>query len=1180
MKEHPVGELRTQFWEIMKLNCKGRDFRAITCISAENLQKKFQLFEVLVVESLNRIDPALKWTVTQVSGDQGVDFRGSGPSCEFSFLNLTIHQTLIGQTKRRIARDVELFDNDLKKIGKLAQSENISGVLFVFSSEYLSVEALYEHFREPDNSIFFRGAKYFIDARRFEDFWARDRTHILTTLDQCLTDDQKQVVDDYLASIVHTSQVRLDVDLDSAVIGQTGKRFRCRLRLSQRAPLPNLKVRLRYQPDPSEASKVEVLLPSRLAGTGHELVLSGDGITEFEFFLRCFVAGSRRLGKILIETQAGVLIDAVELGERNFLQTFEPPYFEKPNRTFHKVATQHLADSANGAVHALAVLGAGGAGKSRFCEAILEEAADLGFDWLSIGHDNSINARRRLIRTLITNLLPTTTHIQPHEQLIQWLQGRISPFDETHARALKTYFEEDSENVPADIVTAALLTLIIERIKYRPLFIHLRDLHWADGDTLSILGNTIDALRNACQTPRGALFLLEGRDRDSLRIQTGLFRPPEDWLAFLDARSYDRLEIAPWTVAQSKDFLEDMIEAARNPSEGVQAQVLPLFKQLCDHILAASSGNPMHLIEQLKSLIDNEYIEVTDTGTIYLKRYLPTDWRAPKTIEELIRLRLEFLKVRAPHALELLLVMAKIGPRIPGALFRFVQNHAGTSAVPVSELYGVDMVSIPQHDGESFKFQHENYYQVCRNTEIRGDAFYLTAAIDFYHSQDSLAAKQQFEVAFLMAHHKHPDYQKLVRHIRHGMEEAKQDGDDLLCLDFCKFLLNLPQNIIKESGIDAAEIKLEQGIRQKFSGSWEESLESLLTAESMFAMRPLTEEVIMRRLFCKADIVNALVTLMRTDEALAEVEEGLRLIEGSRALGSEGDTDFTRKLIEARDRLWHRRAVSLWFDGDIAQAAKWQRRAYISGRAQQNAITVGKTLREFGTLILHRNPLFGRRLLNRALEQLKEDNHHEAALLTQVEMLFADLLLANWVDRDVSRAAVIREQATRLHFICQEKASMYEAALAGLVTGSCCALSANLEDANHWFRLVITIAMRTRAYDEIWKARLNLGQICLELGLGAEAKVHSTEAAETILIGLDAGSWAKRTARRAMMTWPLLQCIRAAPELEARLSPYLLHDVSLLRGQWEMRPPAVSKSGQPAQVLHVRRDESDYYLHN
>src|SRR6185295_12597142 len=114
----------------------------------------------------------------------------------------------------------------------------------------------------------------------------------------------------------HSSSVELDVSLERDSIGRTGKRFRCCLKISQRVPLPVLRVRLRYKPHPQETSRFEVLLPSHLAGNGLEFVLSGEGVTEFEFFVRCFVAGKRRLGKIRIETDSAVLINEVDLGER------------------------------------------------------------------------------------------------------------------------------------------------------------------------------------------------------------------------------------------------------------------------------------------------------------------------------------------------------------------------------------------------------------------------------------------------------------------------------------------------------------------------------------------------------------------------------------------------------------------------------------------------------------------------------------------------------------------------------------------------------------------------------------------------------------------------------------------------------------------------------------------------
>lgn len=1170
-------ELRAQFWEVMKSLSAGEKFQLVTSLPPESLKKQFQLFEVLVVESLNRLDPALEWKVTQVSGDRGVDFRGTGPNRRFEILNLTICQTLLGQTKRRAGRNVKLFDDDLRKIGKLALSEKIAGVIFVFSSETLSAEALHEHFRDPDNSIPFRGAKYFVDARRFEDLWARDRTHVLNVLERCLTADKKQIVDEYLHSIAHSSHVELDVGLERDSIGRTGKRFRCCLKVSQRVPLPTFKVRLRYRPHPQETSRFEVLLPSHLAGSGLEVVLSGEGVTEFEFFVRCFVGGKRRLGTIRIETDSGILITEVDLGEREFLRTFEPPYFDKPNRGFHRNLTLRLSEVAAGEIHALAVLGAGGGGKSRFCEAVLEEAADLNFDWFSLGHDNSVNARRRLLRMLISGLLPKTSGAL-YERTVDWLKSRVRPFDQAHERALQIYFEKDVEGIATKVLVTTLLALFSERTRYRPLLIHLRDLHWADGETLSILGDAIDGLREAGGASCGVLFLLEGRDKESLRLQTGIYRPPEDWLAFLKARNYEQVELKPWISVESEQFLRDLIDTTRDPSEGAVSEALPLYEDLFEHIMQASSGSPMHIIEQLKSLVDSEYVKVTDKGTIYLKRRLPLQWRQVTTIEDLIIQRLELLKTRAPLAAELLGVVAKIGPRVPGSVFRFVCSRAEKMNSGLSELQRVDMAIIPRNDSESFEFHHENYYHVCRNWNIDDDAPYLSAAIDFYQGQSQLTPKQEFEVSFLMAHRSSPDYTTMTRHLTRGIEEANKAGDNLLCMEFYKFFLNLPENVRDQSGVDSADIKLQHGMKQIISGNWEESLETLKEAEIILSRRPHTQMLVTKRLICKIEIVDALVTLMRPDDALAQFEQGESTVNQFLSTNTLGSIESMRDLMEARDRLWLRCAVAHWFDGHLTEAAKWHRRAYVAGRSQNNLVTVGEALRELGTLMLHRHLGFGRRTLLRAIEYLEKANQYQTARLAQVEVLFADLLLAMWKGRMDSIASV-KEQAMKLHYLCQESSSLYEAALLSLVAGSCWALDAEFEEAHHWFKLAITTAMRASAYEEIWKGRLNLSQVCLQMGSVAEARLHATEAAQTILVGLNTGGWNRRAARRAMMTWPLLHCIRAAPETEKQLSRYLTVYPSVATAQWQSRPPGISRIGQPYQVLHVRQGDSDYYLH-
>ena len=423
-----------------------------------------------------------------------------------------------------------------------------------------------------------------------------------------------------------------------------------------------------------------------------------------------------------------------------------------------------------------------------------------------------------------------------------------------------------------------------------------------------------------------------------------------------------------------------------------------------------------------------------------------------------------------------------------------------------------------------------------------------------------------------MGHAEQPDFDDLLLYATRGLEQATDEGNDPLRLSFYRFLLGLPPTPLRRNRIDVAELRLQQGVTEKLSASWADAMETLRCAETEFAAREPSESVLLKRLACRADIVNAQVTLMQTDDALAEVEEALRLIQ------EHAGSDIHGELAHARDRLWHRRAVALWFDGNIREAVQWQRRAYSSGRRQRDPSTVSTTLREMGTLMLHRNPRLGHRLLSRALEILMDsgERHHEPALLIRVEILLAELLIAHWLDEDRSRLSDLLECAAQLHFQCRERASLYEAPLAALIAGAASALLGNLSDSHHWFKLATTTAMQARANDEIWKSRLNLAQVCLDLGAHGEARIHAREAARILEVGLTDGRWERRAGRRVFLFWPLSQCIRVYPDLAQDLGKYL-REIGPSR-RWSLRPRSVTRADEDPQVLHVRNGDSDYYV--
>lgn len=66
-----------EIWKDLLLkNKKGTEFVNARTISETDRDKKFQVFEVLITETLAIIDPETEWHSLPVQGDEGVDFIG------------------------------------------------------------------------------------------------------------------------------------------------------------------------------------------------------------------------------------------------------------------------------------------------------------------------------------------------------------------------------------------------------------------------------------------------------------------------------------------------------------------------------------------------------------------------------------------------------------------------------------------------------------------------------------------------------------------------------------------------------------------------------------------------------------------------------------------------------------------------------------------------------------------------------------------------------------------------------------------------------------------------------------------------------------------------------------------------------------------------------------------------
>jgi hypothetical protein len=1166
------------FWDLMLRNVYGQNLRELDFITHPS--RKYQVFEVLVVDILRRWSSGIKWEVTPVSADAGIDFTGERESLQLSvFGSIELRWKIVGQVKRMRTPKEETLMRALAAVRELARHETISGVMLVISSD-VKAERVTRMLEKETLWHEFTGPKWHIPAERFLACLATDRARLARITAECYSITEHQIIESFLEQVPGHFDPEIIALVDRPDVAQAGRFIRCSLSLRSLAPLPQIQFRLRHRPAAAECNIVEVARPSRLASSeGVQASLVGTERRNQIVWLRSFAPGKRLLGTFEVLDLEGRLCTSINLGEIEIKSFFEPPYFDAPNQDGTRNVAPKIDAALSGRVEAVAVTGAGGAGKSRFCERIVDLAVDSGFTWVSIGQENAHTNGRRMLSRLMAAVAVCLSDAPTVTDDILCAVGRsLGRARPMIVESVRAYLCEDSGSVDQDHIATALLALIVEHLRDSPLVIHLHDLHWAGAEAFTILGLVLDYLRrNEGSLRHGVLFVFEGRSRESLLdAETQTFRIPEEWFSFLRTGGFDQIRIRPWTREECSEYLTRIFEVSVDRAKPVEVSALPLYDELIAYVRDHAQGNPMHLIEQLKRLYELGIVLQRENGLLYVHSALPQSFDTPRRVEDLIRARIDHYQRLNSQAIELMAVLARIGRRVPGTLFAALTQQTRLTG-DLFLLEQMDVATIPRDGSAAFEFVHENYFQVFRSLGIDERSRILRAAIRMYDGLGDLSIQQKAEFIRLNnASGKRPSA-KILNLVVEGLRESRVAEDDFLLEEFIRRFLAFDAGLQQKAGIDPVDARYELAEIMTRIGNWSDARRELEALLDMAASRPGVRSAY-HCIRSKAELANVCVSLQDADAAVRAADEGLQLVES--ILPDAGE--LRPALIRLREKLWHRKAVAMWFDGRATDAIRWQWYSYRSIFQRDEKYELATVLREIGTILLHRNPRFGNRLLERALNLGRSlpQFHHGALFIIEAQLLMGRLLDA--VERGESAFMIeeLHRQAEIVHHRCLRQLTRYEATIAALVCGAAAGYLLKLEEAHHWFRTAANISVQSGLEEEIWKSRLNLAQVAFEMGRFEESRVNAEEAATVILRGLMTGSPANREPRRSLMMLPLAHIIRLSgfQVIADAVHKGYAGNPSLAIPNWDSRPRFRSRVSQ--QVLHVRRNQSDYFLMN
>jgi hypothetical protein len=445
-----------------------------------------------------------------------------------------------------------------------------------------------------------------------------------------------------------------------------------------------------------------------------------------------YSVGRIDLGEVIIGRQAEMEAGRaknIALGTVQVVENIRPRFFERPFRgCLTKLSSEYEQALARG-VNSVAVVGAGGSGKSRLCEEFSLEKRRRGCQVVQAKQTKTLDDPHRLLADLLVGLAALSDPLgDPAEGVIRAISQYDPNLADRASPALRSIIGMQgtmSGTATNQKVLSSLLVLICARTHSAPLIVHLQDLHWCTADVLLLLERLVWQLEMTCtsngisvnNSAGGTLFIFEGRVWESQRLgfkswSTSTFE------AFIEKLSCPTLTCASFKPEDSLEFVRRLFEDRFSARRLIDTSLLSLQASLAERIHQTAGGNPFHTLAQIQLLKERRVLgQNPDTGLIYMIQPARDEPALPDTVFDSIKLRWQYLKSRKPELATLLWAASLLEDRIPAPLFRHLWRGIGPD-LTLAEIDATEFLWTGNVEHAEVSFRHENYFHSLRRLEV------------------------------------------------------------------------------------------------------------------------------------------------------------------------------------------------------------------------------------------------------------------------------------------------------------------------------------------------------------------------------------------------------------------------------------------------------------------------------
>ena len=1166
-----------EFWRILTQTPVPVDRFLLGRVQVLDKKARFlYLLEFLITDTLATLDEKSKWYVSGVGPDGGIDFEGHSPLVKVSLFSLDISTAVIGQIKRMKNHDDDIIRSALSKMNDVRRRRNVSAVLFVVSTEKKNVQSIKNKIEDKTYCVDLDVERHFLDIESFMGLWAHHRQYLRKTLDMALPAAQASFIyEEILGRGIQPGLDRkpcalvIQAEFATRTVDQ-GVPFRVSVSVGFPHFLSLQTIRLKHEPPATSAGVVTAVRPSLLRHPQGGRFQFREAMTVIvDIWLRAETAGLIELGQLLA-WDAGEFGDpvSIDLGAVNASARFVPAYFPDPNLAAKERLDGLLRCAIAGQTTSAFIVGAGGAGKTNLCNATIDDAVDRGF---------------RTIRLLVSDV--TDPHVdlaelirQVHgahgslgvpqtEEILGTISAMIGAKGDVLAEMRGCLDPLDQPLRPRDL-SIGLCALFVRSLQGGPLIVHIQNMHWSSKQLLDTLGLVILGLQDAetaigtefgKRLPNGVFFLLEGRIGEARRL-SGVRLNVQPWLDFQETSKFLEIRLPRWTRHQSRQFIERLIPE-RTPIGGAGFE---LRDAVVAYVEQRSSGSPMHIVEQVRLLFDEGTLCHAPDGRLEVRRDLKTFRPVPGNVGDAIMDRWRFLYSKSPGLAEILILLAKTGHANDRA---YVEQLLSSCSPPLSssDLDQTECIHPPRHGDTNYEFVHENFVETFQDLPIDGRSPLLARAVAWHMANASLSTRWTLNLVKLLLLRWRPPYSRIIKLATLTLaraRKARSPGDIEISL---RSLLRVPHDRLRKAGMSPEKLHYDLAVFLEGASSWEAALAEFDHLYAKCERLPHDPDTRIVMAEVAAEKANVLVDLQRTCEALDAVEQGMRIASELRERSLNADQALRIERLE--DKLLHRKAVGLWFDGQQAAAAIAQRSAWSRARGRCDRPSLAVILRESGTLLLHTHTRRGLELL-RIADKMDAQEKAEIApvdcMVTKIQYLLAQLVVASERGDASEGFRRIATELMGLHESGVREGLAYEPALAALLAGGAVAMMGDYRRAHRLFRLAMIQASQNRLHNIMWQSRINLAQTALRMGDPTEARHHADETVAIIQSGLENAS--SPTDRLQLMVLPLRQALKCgAEDNKAWIESQLLKSTG---------------HSTPTTPLHCRVGQDCYFLMN